>query len=103
MSLKRVDAIVAGERKHIGSGAQHPHHHTLKKAILQWAYISRGVHLTSMYLIGGRLKGVHFTGVYLIRIHFIGVCLMGVYRIGEPFIGVHLMGVHLMRIHFIDV
>jgi hypothetical protein len=69
--MKRVDVVVADERKH--RTAIPP-----KKATMVGVYPT-GVHLMSVHLMGGCLTGVHVTGMHLIRIRFIGACLMGVY------------------------
>jgi hypothetical protein len=63
----------------------------------------RGVHPTSVHLMGGCLMGVYLTGVHLMGIHFMGMHLIGVRLIGMCLMGVHLMGMCLMGVHLTGV
>jgi hypothetical protein len=108
--MKRLDVVVASERKHRGSRAPLSNTCTAippqKGRTTVGVYLT-GVHLTSVHLMGGCLTGVHLMGVYLIRIHFICVCLIGVHLIGVYLTGMHLracvIGVYLMGVHLIDM
>src|SRR5947208_3482777 len=89
---------MAGERKHIGSGA--PLYNTCTAIPLPKSYTTVGVYLTGVRLTSVHLMGVYLMGVHLLGVHVLGVYLIGLHLTGAPcvcLIGVYLMGVHLMR------
>jgi hypothetical protein len=95
--LKRVDVVVACERKYIGSGA--PLYNTRTAIPPKRPYYGRrishgclmGVYRTGVLFIGVHLTVVHLMGIHLMRIHFIDVCLMGVYLTGMCLMGLYLI------------